>query len=130
MRSFGFAFEGLGFVVRTQPHMRIHLLAAALAIALGAILSLSATEWLWVIAAIAAVLAGECLNTAIEHLCDVVCPEENIAVKRTKDVAAGMVLIAAIGAVAVGGVIFLPKLEASLHAEAGSAFPMICESAS
>lgn len=129
-RSFGFAFEGFGFVVRTQVHMRIHLVAAVLAIALGAILPLSPAEWLWVIAAIVAVVAAECLNSSIEHLCDVVCPHTNTAVKRAKDTAASMVLISAIGAAAVGSVIFLPKLEAAIHGEASTVFPMICESAS
>jgi len=53
---------------------------------------------------------AEAFNTAIETLCDVVCPEEDSRIKKAKDVAAGSVLISTIGALAVGCLVFLPRL--------------------
>jgi diacylglycerol kinase (ATP) len=54
---------------------------------------------------------AEALNTALEFLCDVASPQFHPMVKHAKDVAAGAVLISAIGAVAVGLLIFLPHLQ-------------------
>ena len=55
------------------------------------------------------VLAAEAVNSSIEALADLVSPGYNEAIKRTKDLAAGAVLILAIGAATIGCIIFLPK---------------------
>ena len=57
-----------------------------------------------------AVWTAEALNTAFEALCDVASPEFHPAVERAKDVAAGAVLVAAIGALCIGACVFGPKL--------------------
>lgn len=67
-------------------------------------------EWIAVSIVIGAVLAAEAINSAIEALADLVSPEYNAAIKKTKDLAAGAVLITAIAAAIVGFIIFLPKL--------------------
>ncbi|WP_141693874.1 diacylglycerol kinase family protein [Methyloligella halotolerans] len=128
LRSFSFAVEGLAFVVRTQPNMRFHLVAATGAVLASTAVGLDAGEWLWVIAAIASVLAAECLNTAIEYLCDVVCPERSMAVKRAKDVAAGVVLIFAMTAVVVGAIIFIPKFIDPLSPKGFPTSSVLCRS--
>jgi len=110
VRSFGYAFAGLRSVVRTQPNFRIHLLAAAVALALGVILRLSPPELGLIVLTIAVVLAAEALNTAIEAVCDLVSPAYHPLVKRAKDAAAAGVLIAAIGSVIVAVVVFVPHL--------------------
>ena len=56
------------------------------------------------------VLAAEAVNSSIEALADLVSPEYNEAIKRTKDLAAGAVLILAISAAIVGLIIFIPKI--------------------
>ena len=68
------------------------------------------TEWIAIVFAIAMVLAAEAVNSSIEALADLVSPSYNEAIKRTKDLAAGAVLILAIGAAIVGLIIFVPKI--------------------
>ena len=67
-------------------------------------------EWIAVTIVIGAVLAVEAVNSSIEALADLVSPEYNEAIKRTKDLAAGAVLLMAIAAAIVGFVIFIPKI--------------------
>ena len=109
-RSFGYAFRGLAICFRTQANARIHALATAVVVALGFALKLVAWEWCAVVLAIASVWAAECFNSAMESLVDLVSPERRPLAGRIKDLAAGGVLAAAIGAAAVGAIIFAPKL--------------------
>ena len=66
MRSFGYAIEGLAYLVRTQRNFRIHLILALAAAAAGLAVGLSAVEWAVLAATIALVLLAEGLNTGIE----------------------------------------------------------------
>ncbi len=75
---------------------------------LGLLWRVSADDWRWLVLAIAIVLAAELVNTAFEHLCDVVQPELHASVKAAKDVAAGAVLVASIGAAVIGVLVFWP----------------------
>jgi diacylglycerol kinase len=109
-RSFGFAFKGIKYAFDTQPNFRIHLVAGAIAVALGFVLQISTAEWLWVILSIAAVLSAELLNTAIETLTDLVSPTYNIKAGHVKDVSAGAVVVVAVFALLAGIIIFLPKI--------------------
>ncbi len=77
---------------------------------LGVLWRVSADDWRWLVVAITLVLVAELLNTAFEHLCDVVQPELHASVKAAKDVAAGAVLVASIGAAVIGALIFWPYL--------------------
>ncbi|MEM1275546.1 MAG: diacylglycerol kinase family protein [Pseudomonadota bacterium] len=100
--SFRFAASGLVYVLRTQTNAQIHTFAATLAIGAGFQFSFEPWAWALLALAIAFVLFAEVMNTAIEYLCDVVCPERSKAVQRAKDIAAGAVLISATCAVSVG----------------------------
>lgn len=95
---------------RTQPNARFHLVAAVVVTAAGFLLEISRLEWLAVVLCMALVLALEAVNTALEYLTDLVSPEYHPLAGKAKDAAAGAVLVAAIGAAVVGGVVFLPKL--------------------
>lgn len=110
IRGFGYAFKGLFYACKTQLNFRVHLFCAAVAIALGWYLKLSTTEWLWIALCIGMVLLTELINTAIELLVDLVSPEYNENAGRVKDMCAATVLITAITALAIGVIIFLPKL--------------------
>jgi diacylglycerol kinase len=114
LRSFRYAFQGLADLFRSQPNARIHAAAAAAAISLGAHFQISRSEWAVVSLCIALVLSLEALNTAIEHLTDLVSPDYHPLAGRAKDVAAAAVLIGAIGAAVAGGLIFFPKIWAML----------------
>ncbi len=116
IRGFGYAFKGVSYAAGTQLNFRVHLFLTMIALALGFALHISTTEWLWIILAIALVLASELLNTAIEILTDLVSPDYNEKAGHIKDVAAASVLITAIFALADGLIIFLPKLLGLLHA--------------
>jgi diacylglycerol kinase (ATP) len=110
LKSFRYAFGGIGFMLRTQHNAWIHLVATLLVCAAGITLDVSADDWRWLIAAMVLVWVAEAMNTAFEHLCDVVSPEFNISVKCSKDVAAGAVLICSIGAVLLGALTLAPYL--------------------
>lgn len=110
--SFRFAFQGLADLFRTQANARIHLVAAAGTLAAGLYLGLSRLEWVAVSLCIALVLSLEAINTALEYLTDLVAPEYHPLAGKAKDAAAAGVLLAAMGAAAVGALIFLPKLYA------------------
>ena len=113
LRSFRHAFAGLGFVLRTQHNAWVHLAAAAVVVAAGLALRISPTDWRWLVVAIVLVWFAETVNTAFEHLCDVVSPELHASVRRAKDVAAGAVLICSVGAAVLGVMIFWPYLAAA-----------------
>ena len=116
LNSFRFAFTGIGELFRSEPNAWIHLAAAILAIIAGWYFSLSNTEWCLVSFAIGAVFSAEAFNTAIENLTDLVSPQYHELARKTKDTAAGAVLLIAMAAAATGLLIFLPKLFALLGA--------------
>ena len=97
-------------MLRTQHNAWVHALATATALAASFALHISPGEWLAIVLSIMAVWIAEALNTAFESLCDVASPEFHPMVERAKDVAAGAVLIAAVGAVFIGLLVFGPKL--------------------
>lgn len=110
IKSFSFAISGLVTFFRTQHNAWIHALAAALAIALGFFFHLARWEWAMVIIAIGLVFITEAVNTAIEFLTDLVSPGYNEKAGKVKDLAAAAVLIAAVTAVFLGVLVFLPHI--------------------
>ncbi|HUS45962.1 MAG TPA: diacylglycerol kinase family protein [Phycisphaerae bacterium] len=116
MRSFRHALAGLVFVLRSQHNAWLHAVATVLAVVLGLVLhwtgvkSLSAGEWCVLAAAVTVVWVAEAFNTGLEVMADAVTSERQPVVKIAKDVAAGAVLVAAVGATVVGIVLFLPAL--------------------
>ncbi|HFC00212.1 MAG TPA: diacylglycerol kinase family protein [Phaeodactylibacter sp.] len=110
IKSFSYAIKGIRLLFQSELNAKIHLVFAFLAIAAGYVFSINTTEWCFLVVAIAMVLSAEAMNTAIEFLTDLVSPEYHELAEKTKDVAAGAVLITAIGAAIIGAIIFLPKL--------------------
>jgi diacylglycerol kinase (ATP) len=110
IRSFRHAFAGLRLMLASQHNAWIHAVATLLVVGLGAALGLPRGDWCWIVIAIVSVWTAEALNTALELLCDVASPEFHPRVKQAKDVAAGAVLVSALGAVAIGLLVFLPRL--------------------
>ena len=114
IRSFRFAFRGLFTMIASQHNAWLHSLATVAVIAAGFLFHITREEWVFVILAIVSVWMAEALNTAFEFLCDVAQPDFHPLVAKAKDVAAGAVLIAALGAVAIGGIVFFPRFWAFL----------------
>lgn len=110
MRSLKFAGNGIRLLIAHEHNAWIHCFAAVCVTIAGWLIGLSSIEWIAIVFAIAMVLAAEAVNSSIEALADLVSPGYNEAIKRTKDLAAGAVLILAIGAAIVGLIIFVPKI--------------------
>ncbi len=109
-KSFGFAFEGLKTAVLQGRNFRVQIIIGALATILGFILKLNYTEWLHLVLIITIILVLELINTSIEAIVDIVSPEKQEKAKIAKDVAAATVLLASIGSVIIGVMLFLPKI--------------------
>lgn len=110
LKSFKFAFNGIILLITSEHNAWIHCFVAVCVIIAGFAFDISTTEWIAVTFAIGTVLAAEAVNSSIEAIADLVSPGYNEAIKRTKDLAAGAVLILAISAAIVGLIIFIPKI--------------------
>lgn len=108
LKSFGYALQGIAFMLKTQHNAWLHGVATIGVIALAVYCDVSVSDWRWLIVAMGMVWVGETINTAVEYVCDVVSPDYNHAVKHAKDIAAGGVLIAAIAALVIGALTFWP----------------------
>ena len=97
-------------MLRSQHNAWIHAFATVAVCAAGILLRLSIWEWCWIVLAIVAGWTAEALNTAVELLADVASPSFHPLAGRAKDVAAGAVLISALGAAAIGAMVFGPRL--------------------
>ncbi len=109
-RSLRAALAGMRVLVGSQRNAWFHVAATIAVVALGLYLGLSAARWALVAVAVASVWTAEAINTAFELLADAVSPEFNPLIGKAKDVAAGAVLIAAIGAAAIGLLVFVPEI--------------------
>ena len=110
IRSFGFALEGVSYLIRTQRNVRIELAIGAVVLLAAAWLRVTPVEWAVLLLTIVIVLALEALNTAIELTVTLASPERHPLAKAAKDVSAAMVLIAAIASILVGVIVLGPHL--------------------
>jgi len=110
LRSFGYAFEGIAYILRTQRNARIELAVGLVAVGLSLWLRLSPLEWAVLAITIALVLALEWINTSLELAVSLASPDRHPSAKASKDVAAACVLLGAITSVVVGLVLFGPRL--------------------
>lgn len=109
-KSLGYALKGAVHLVRTEHSIMVQVLIAVLVSLAGVYYEIAPWEWAMQTLAIGLVLAAEGLNTAIEKLCDFVHPERDPLIGKIKDIAAGGVTFAALLAVVVGLIIYLPKV--------------------
>ena len=109
-RSIRDALRGARILLASQPNARIHVVATLAVTAAGLALDLPRLEWCALILAIATVWAAEALNTALEFLSDAAVPALHPLVRKAKDVAAGGVLLAALGAALIGALLLIPRL--------------------
>ncbi|MBN1998938.1 diacylglycerol kinase family protein [candidate division KSB1 bacterium] len=109
-KSFTYAGKGFFTMLISQHNAWIHALSTVLVIFVGIIWGISRLEWCWIILAIMAVWTAEALNTALEFLADAITPQYHPLVEKAKDVAAGAVLISAIGSVVIAALVLGPHL--------------------
>ncbi len=112
--AFKYAFNGIGVLFRDEAHAKIHAVVAVLVVIAGFVFRVSLSEWCLLAICIGMVFAAEAFNTAIETLANRVTKDNDPLIARTKDVAAAGVLLIVFGAIAVGLIIFTPKLIALL----------------
>ena len=109
-RSCRSAFAGIARLLRYEHNAWIHCAVSVVFLIAGFVLPISAMEWVAVALCIGGVVAAEEVSSAVEAVAERVSPGYDEAVKHTKDLAAGAVLLMAMAAGAVGLIIFVPKI--------------------
>jgi diacylglycerol kinase (ATP) len=104
--SFRFAWSGIIAAFREQPNLKVHVLIACVVVAAGFYFNVTSAEWAILVICISLVITLELINSAIEYLVDLVTKEHHPLAGKIKDVAAGAVLVTAVGAAVVGVVVF------------------------
>lgn len=104
------AFSGLRWVITTQPNFRIHIVLSLIALLLGFLFHITLIEMAIIVFTILLGLTAEMINTAIESMTDLITTEYRQDAKIAKDVAAGMMLVTACGAVIIALFVFTPYI--------------------
>ena len=108
-KSIGFAFKGMIKLITTEHSVMVQFSLGILLTIAGFYFDISATEWMFQILAIGFVLAIESLNTAVEKIADFIHPNYHERIGFIKDIAAGAVFFAALTAITIGLIIYVPK---------------------
>lgn len=112
IKSFVYAWNGIVHSLKERA-VKSHFFVAILVLILGTYFDITITEWIFVILGISTIIALEMVNTAIEHLVNIVRDEAGVPYEKIghpKDIAAGAVLFASIGILIIGLIIFLPYI--------------------
>ena len=104
------AIEGIIYSVKTQRHMRYHLLAALTVLLVSLVVNISRSEFILLSTAIILVLVTEMLNTALEVTIDMISEDFHPRAKIAKDIASGVVLVASVGALILAYLILYPAV--------------------
>ena len=110
IKSFRFAMDGIVSFFKREHNAWLHFLATIAVFTLAALVEVTKIELLALVFAVGFVWVAEMFNTCIEHVMDFISDQRHTEIKFIKDVAAGAVLTAALTALAVGAVVFIPKL--------------------
>ena len=109
IKSFRYAFDGIAAFFRREHNAWLHFIATIAVFTLSALVGVDKTELLALVFAIGFVWVAEMFNTCIEWIMDFVSEQRHSEIKFIKDLASGAVLMAALTAVAVGAIVFIPK---------------------
>jgi len=109
LKSMGFALKGAIKLITTEHSVMVQSSIGVLLIVAGFYFHITTTEWLFQILAIGLVLSVEGLNTAVEKIADFIHPNYHEKIGFIKDIAAGAVFFAAMTAIAIGLIIYVPK---------------------
>ena len=108
-KSIGFALKGAYKLITTEHSVMVQSSLVLIMIIAGFVLHISREEWIMQILTFGLVLSIEGLNTAVEKIADFIHPEFHDRIGFIKDIAAGAVMFAALAAIAVGMLIYIPK---------------------
>jgi len=109
IQSFVYAWNGICYGIGAERNAKVHLISAIIVIIAGFMTGLSLLEWFIVIILICGMLALELMNSAVERVVNLLTIERHILAKQAKDLAAGAVLVYAIGSAIIGLLLFIPK---------------------
>lgn len=110
MKSIVYAIQGAYKLVTTEHSVMVQFSMGVLITIAGFYFKISTTEWLFQTLAIGLVLSIEGLNTAVEKIADFIHPQYHERIGFIKDIAAGAVFFAALAALAIGAIIYCPKI--------------------
>jgi len=108
LKSIKYAISGIASMIESQHNAWMHVVATVLVVFFGLFFHLHTAQWCMLVLSIMAVWTAEALNTALEFMADVASPEFHPLIEKAKDVAAGAVLISAIGAAVIAMLVFGP----------------------
>ncbi|WP_339698118.1 diacylglycerol kinase family protein [uncultured Marixanthomonas sp.] len=109
LKGCGYAAKGAWMLLKNEHSIQVQAFIAVIMTIAGFYFHISTTEWMLQIFAIALVMSIEGLNTAAEEIADFVHPDFHNKIGLIKDIAAGAVFFAAVGAVIIGCIIYIPK---------------------
>jgi diacylglycerol kinase (ATP) len=109
LKSMGFALKGAVKLITTEHSVMVQFSISVLLIFAGFYFHITASEWMFQTLAVGLVLSIEGLNTAVEKIADFIHPDFNEKIGFIKDIAAGAVFFAAMTAIAIGLIIYIPK---------------------
>ena len=110
MKSVAHAARGIRLALSSQRNFRIHSFIAGAVVVAGVVVRFGRVEWILLILTVIFVMTAELLNTALEYLLNLLEAHYHPVARTVKDVAAGAVLLAVFGSVAVGLLLFWPRL--------------------
>ena len=110
LKAVSYAAKGFWLLVSSESSIKVQIVISIIMTILGFIMKISATEWMFQLLAIGLVLVAESLNTAIERMADFIHPDFNKKIGIIKDISAGAAFFAAIFAIIIGLIIYVPKI--------------------
>lgn len=110
IRGVKYACKGAWLLLKNEASIQVQFAVAILVTIAGFYFDITPTEWALQCIAIGLVLSIEGLNTAVEEIANFVHPDHHKNIGYIKDIAAGAVWFAAIVAIIVGVIIYVPYL--------------------
>ncbi|WP_026708045.1 diacylglycerol kinase [Flavobacterium frigidarium] len=110
LKSVNYAIKGAIKLITTEHSVMVQFSLGIIMVLAGIFFQITATEWLFQTLAIGLVMSVEGLNTAIEKIADFIHPDYHERIGFIKDIAAGAVFFAAITAIIIGLIIYMPKI--------------------
>ncbi|NLB34520.1 MAG: phosphatase PAP2 family protein [Elusimicrobia bacterium] len=109
IKSFDYALKGFVYAVKTERNIRIHIIATILVIILSLFLKISRLELAILILVISLVIICEIINTAVEHIVNMITRKHHPIAKIIKDLTAAAVFFASVSAVIIGYLILFKR---------------------
>ena len=109
IKAVKFAAKGFWILITTEKSIITEVIIGIIMTIIGFLMNISTTEWILQIFAIGIVLVAEALNTAIEKIADFIHPDYHKKIEFIKDISAGAAFFAAIIALIIGLIIYIPK---------------------